>query len=208
MEIKPVIKGRVHIDEKIIHVKKRLCYDLNAIDSKTKYILAHSFTDERTLENCIRFLQQIKTTSYKQILEAYHNEKHKPKEKRNLITFVCDGFENYRNAWKKLFIYTTKLTFGIPIKCRKHGLKHNNNPIERYNQDIKEQIITKRHFVSFERAEHFLNLRRIIKNFINPHQGLKGKTPAEVAEINLYLGRQRLLNLIKQRAEKTHHSLR
>lgn len=196
------------MDEKVIHVKKRLCYDLNAIDSKTKYILAHSFIDERIVENCTRFLQQIKITCYKQILETYYKEKNKPKKKRKLITFVCDGFENYRNAWKKLFLYVTRLTFGIPIAYKKYGLKHNNNPIERYNQDIKEQIITKRHFGSFERAENFLNLRRIIKIFVNPHQGLKGKTPAEAAEIDLHLGRQRLLNLIKQRAQKTHHSLR
>ena len=162
----------------------------------------------RTAENCIRFLQQIKITCYEQILELYYKEKNKPQKKRKLVTFVCDGFENYRNAWKKLFLHVTRLTFGIPIACRKYGLKHNNNPIERYNQDIKEQIITKRHFGSFERAENFLDLRRIIKSFVNPHQGLKGKTPAEAAEINLYLGRQRLLTLIKQRAQKTHHSLR
>jgi len=42
-----------------------------------------------------------------------------------------------------------------------------------------------------------MDLRRTIHNFVNPHQELKGKTPAEMAEINLELGRNKLLNLIR-----------
>ena len=42
-----------------------------------------------------------------------------------------------------------------------------------------------------------MNLRRTIHNFVNPHQQLNGKTPAEMAEINLELGRNKLLNLIR-----------
>ena len=39
-------------------------------------------------------------------------------------------------------------------------------------------------------------------------QGLNGMTPAEIAEINLKLGRNKLLKLIRKRAEKIHHSRR
>ena len=78
-----------------------------------------------------------------------------------------------------------------------------NNPIEKYNQDIKDQIKTKRHFGSFEGAQNFLDLRHVIKNFINPHQGINGKTPAEAAGIQLRLKRNKLLNLIKI-ARKNH----
>jgi|SRR3989344_1929853 len=184
------------MDEKIIHVGKQLWYDLNAVDSKTKYAVAHLFVEKRTLEQCKEFLKQIKVTCYAQILERYPQEKAKPKEKRKLITFVSDGFVNYRTAWRGLFGRVSTLAFGVPIASRKHGLKHNNNAIERYNQDIKDQVKTKRHFGSAAGAEEFLNLRRIVKNFINPHQGLKGKTPAEAAEIDLQLGRQKLLALI------------
>ena len=52
-------------------------YDLNAIDNKTKYVLAHLFVDKRTLERCVVFLSQIKKTCYKQILETYKKEKPK-----------------------------------------------------------------------------------------------------------------------------------
>ena len=52
-------------------------------------------------------------------------------------------------------------------------------------------------FGSFKGAEAFMNLKDIIYNFVNPHQGLKGKTPAEVAKIKLDLGRMKLFSLIK-----------
>jgi len=46
-----------------------------------------------------------------------------------------------------------------------------------------------------------MNLRRTIHNFVNPNQELKGKTPAEMAEIILPLGRNRLLSLIRYLAK-------
>ena len=39
----PIIKGNIHYDEKYVKVKGKDNYDLNAIDSKTKFILAHLF---------------------------------------------------------------------------------------------------------------------------------------------------------------------
>lgn len=185
------------MDEKYVHVGNEHGYDLNAIDSKTKYVLAHSYVVKRSFGNCVLFLRQIKENCYEQIIETYEKEKYKPVKKRKLITFVSDGFENYRNSFQKLFYRTCKLVFGVPIACRKYDLKHNNNSIERYNGKIEDRIKTMRDFGSHEGAESFLNLRRVINNFINPHQGLKGKTPAEAAEVDLKLGRNKLLNLIK-----------
>jgi hypothetical protein len=54
-----------------------------------------------------------------------------------LITFICDGFENYKSAFNKLFYRIAELQFGVPIACKKFGLRHNNNPVERYNGKIK-----------------------------------------------------------------------
>lgn len=77
-------------------------------------------------------------------------------------------------------------------------MKHNNNPIERYNGKIKDRIkIMRGGFGSFEGGEAFMNSKHIIHNFVNPHQELKEKTPAEAAEIKLKLGRNKLLGLIK-----------
>ena len=108
------------------------------------------------------------------------------------IVFVSDKREHYRNAFDKFFSRTCKLTHGIPIACRKHGLKHNNNPIERYNEDIKQRYKVMRCFKSLESADAFLDLRRMIYNFVRGDE-----TRAMRAGIALKLGRNRLEGLIK-----------
>ena len=85
----------------------------------------------------------------------------------------------------------------MPIACKKYGLKHNNNHIERYNQDINDRYKPMRHWNTFESAKSTLKLRHIIHNFVNPHMELKGKTPADAAEIKINLGRNKLLRLIE-----------
>jgi len=114
------------------------------------------------------------------------------------ITFVCDGFENYKSAFNKLFYRVAKLQFGVPIKCKKFGLKHNNDPVERYNGKIKDRMNCRRgEFKSFSYAEAFMNLQHVMNSFVNPHQQLRGKTPAEKAGIKLKLVRMKLLGLIR-----------
>ena len=201
LEVKPKLKGRQHFDEKYIKVSGKDHYDLNCIDNKTKDITAHLFVEKRTLIKCVEFLKQIKITCYEQILERY---KHKRK-----IIFVSDKFGNYKGAFNKLFFRVAVLHFGVPIKAKIGGLKHNNNPIERYNGDIKDRIkIMRGEFKYFKKAEAFLNLKRMIHNFVNPHLSLGERTPAEAAEIDWKLGKNKLLNLIQKRAQKSHHSLR
>lgn len=142
--------------------------------------------------------KQIKDSCYQQILERFNQEKHKPAKKRKLFKFVFDGFYNYKTAWSILFYRVTKCMAGVPIANKKYGLKHNNNSIENYNGGLKSRLIVMRGgFRSWNGAEAFLDLKRIIYNFINPQEGLNGKTPAEMAEIKLKLGRNRLLGLIK-----------
>ena len=181
-----------------MQIKKDFGFDLNAIDSRTKFVLAHLFVDKRTKQKCYEFLKQIKDSCYEQIIEKFNQEKHKKVEDRELIEFTCDKFANYKSAFSRLFYRTANLSFGVPIACKKYHLEHNNNPIERYNGKISDRIKNIRSgFGSFEGAKCFMDLRRIINNFVNPNQELGGKTPAEIVEINLNLGRNKLLDLIK-----------
>lgn len=160
--------------------------------------MAHLFVEKRTKQKCYEFLKQIKNSCYEQIIEIYNQEKHKKVEDRDLIKFVCDKFANYKSAFSRLFYRVANLSFGVPIACRKYNLEHNNNAIERYNGKIKDRIKNIRSgFKSFDDAQCFMDLRRVIHNFVNPNQQLNGKTPAEIAEINLKLGRNKLLGLIK-----------
>jgi transposase-like protein len=187
---KPKLNGRIHIDEVVLKIGKKVVYCLNAIDSKTKFNLESRLVDSLSLENIRPFFKSLKDKLYDQILAAY-------KFGKELIIFVTDKLGQYRNAFNKYFWRIAKLVFGVPIACKKFGLKHNNNPIERHNQDIKQRYKVMRHFKSFDSASAFIKLRRVIYNFVRSHSSLGGKTPAEKAGIGLDLGRNKLLDLIK-----------
>ena len=156
------------------------------------------FVEKRTKNKCYEFLKQIKDSCYEQIIETYNKEKHEKVRDRKLIEFTCDKFASYKSAFSRNFYRIANLSFGVPIACKKYGLEHNNNPIERYNGKTKDRIKSIRSgFKSFEGARCFMDLRRTIHNFVNPHQELNGKTPAEMAEIKLKLGRDKIIGLIR-----------
>jgi transposase-like protein len=67
----------------------------------------------------------------------------------------------------------------------------------RDNEDINQRYKIMRHFKSFESASAFLEMKRIIHNFVNPHMELEGATPAEMAGFGINLGENKLLSLIK-----------
>ena len=74
--------------------------------------------------------------------------------------------------------------------------EHNYNPIERHNQDIKQRYKVMRHFKSFASAEAFLDLRRIVYNFVrNPPrtQTDTGRGHQDRSRV----GENRLLDLIR-----------
>lgn len=194
--VKPKIKGNLHTDEKEMKVGKKECHDINTIDSKTKFVVEEEFMESRTKKRVHQYFKRIKGNIYDQLLERYKREKHKPLQKRRLFSFVQDGFKNYKSGSKKHFHRVCKIVAGVPIACRKYGLEHNNNAIERYNQDIKDRYKTTRHWGSFRSAKKILKMRQIIHNFVNPHQELKGKTPAEAAKIKYKLGKNKLLDLM------------
>lgn len=199
--VKPKIKGNLHTDEKEMKVGKCCVHDINTIDRKTKFVVEEEFMKSRTKKRIHQYFKRIKDNIYDQLLEKYRKEKHKPTKKRKLVSFIQDGFENYKSGSTKYFFRVCKIISGVPIACKKYGLKHNNNAIERYNQDIKDRYKTMRHWGSFQSAKKILKMRQIIHNFVNPHQELKGKTPAEAAEIKYELGKNKLLNLIKLTAK-------
>jgi len=195
-KLKPRVKGRVHTDEIYVKVKGKRYYSVNSVDSGTKYDLATTFTKHRTRKKCREHFKKLKGKIGDQVKEVWKKEKDKPVKERKLIVFVSDKFEGYKIGFTYCFYRFAALVHGVPIACRKYGLEHNSNAIERHNEDFRQRYKVTRGFKSPESGEAFGELRRIIFNFVRTHQGL-GKTPAEAAELDLYLGRNRLLNLIK-----------
>lgn len=179
-----------------MRVKNHWEFALNAIDNISKFVLSEDVVVERTIAACVSFLGVIRIWCYAQILECYQRERKKPPNKRCLIVFVSDKFANYRNAWRKLFYRVTELRFGVPIACKKYGLRHNNNPIERHNREIGRRVDTLNVFQTHIGASATLTLCKFVYNYVTPHTSLGGKTPAEAAGLNLPLGQNKLQGLI------------
>jgi hypothetical protein len=166
------------------------------VDNRTKFNLGTRLVKSRSLEEFDKFFKGLKNSVGGQIRGVFRRERHKPPEKRKLVKFVSDKLWQYRRAFNHYFYRIAELVQGVPIACRQHGLRFNNNPIERHNEDIKQRYKTMRHFKSSASAEAFLSLRRMVYNYVRTHQGLMS-TPAEAADIQLDLGKNRLLNLIR-----------
>lgn len=180
--LKPKIKGRIHFDEVFLKVKGKQVYLWGAIDSKTKFRFSGPLTKTRSYEKGAKPLfRQVK-----------HRSIGTPRR------IVSDKLGHYKKGFDKYFRNSgVKLSHGVPIACKKYGLKYNNNAIERDQRRIRQFSNPKGSFQDDCSAEEQLTLYDSFHNYIFPHPELRGKTPAEMAGIHLSLGRNRLNSLIK-----------
>ena len=183
------IEGRIHNDETYVKVKGKNKYYFEAVDHKTKMSVADHLSHTRDTDGAMKLFLNILCSCIF----------------LNFIHFVSDKLDGYKIAFTKLFSRTerskhhgiVKLDWGVSIKRKKYGIKHNNNAIERHNRHTKRKVKLLCHYKSFESARLSLKLRRIIYNFCRPHEELNGLTPAERAGIELGLGRNKLWTLIE-----------
>lgn len=155
-------------------------------------------------EGAKKLYKSIKERCYDQFLEA--------KKKGKKLIFVSDRLEHYRKGFKKYFGNVAELRFGVPIKCRKYGYKHNNNCIERDNREVKQRCRPMMGFENISSANTLIDFFDIYDNYIGKRK-IKRKskktkkwitiekrlrTPAERANIKLDLGNAyQFLNLIR-----------
>jgi transposase-like protein len=179
---KPKLKGSIHVDEVIVKVKGERGYGWGAIDRRTRYKISGPLTSARSYSLGAKPL----------FMKLRDDCEGLPPR------IVSDKLGHYRRAFNKYFHRTgVRMVHGVPIACRRYGLKHNNNPIERENQRIKARTKTMRGFKTQSSCKLFLTLMDIMHNFIKPSMALKGGYPAERAGIKLALTRNRLLSLIQ-----------
>ena len=115
------------------------------------------------------------------------------------ITYLTDCLNSYQKAIRHEF---QNRVAHVKTKSLKEGFV--NRPIERYHNEIREKLKSRRGLGNDESAQNFAELLRINHNFVKPHQGLDGKTPAESAGINLELGDNKYLDLIKLSGTKVN----
>jgi len=146
------------------------------IDPKTRFLIATEVSKKRETKDATKIISSAKRLTINDpnyILTDSLNSYQKP---------IRDEFEN-RVAH-------------IKTKSLKDGFV--NRPIERYHNEIRERLKARRGLGNDESAQTFSEFLKINHNFVKPHEGLDGKTPAQAANIDLKLGQDKYLDLIKQ----------
>lgn len=112
---------------------------------------------------------------------------------------ITDGLPAYRDAFNREFftISNPRSAHINAIKITGHKNEANNNKMERINGEIRDREKVMRGLKKKDTA--ILKGMQIYHNFIKPHEGLDGKTPAEACGI-VVEGENKWITLIQNAA--------
>ncbi len=183
-QFKPKLGTVWHADEMMVDIDGEWFYLWNVMDEFTRFHLASVISKERNIEKARKTFQVAKKRS--------HNDK-----PRCIIT---DGLPSYNKAINKEFHTTKKETIhigNVGIKGKRFSnAKFDNNLVERLQGTVRDRNKTQRGLKSEETA--FIKGHQLYYNFIKPHEGLNGYTPAHFANIYLNLKNKKWENLLMQ----------
>ncbi len=164
-----------HCDETTIFIKKegeKKYYEWiwNLMDNKTRYLLACQITETRFVKDARKPLKKAK-----EVTEV------KPD------AIVTDGLPAYNEAIKAEFYGLNERVQNPHVRLKDFETKPNNNILERLNGTFRERTKVMRSLDSSFGAEEFVAGMQTYYNYIRPHQGIGGLTPAQMANIPINL---------------------
>lgn len=172
----PYLSGIYHADEMFVKVGGEWNYLWSCIDRFTKFLVEDHFSVERNDKECIEFIGKIKARTDKPPDEIH-----------------TDNSWDYYPAFRKHFPRNRNIHKHYPAWKK----KFKNNPIERYFNTVKQRYKTFRGFGNSKSAKKFFDFFYVYYNFIRKHMSLQENTPANSANIQLNLGRNRFKSLIE-----------
>jgi putative transposase len=178
-KLTPNVSGIWHTDEIALNVKGGWKWMWNLIDHNTRFLVASHITDTRETKDA---------------REIFVRAKEIAKKRPHFV--VTDGLLAYQDAFNKEFYTMETRTKHIRLANLQSFV--NNNIIERLHGTIRERNKVMRGLGNNGSSEAMMDGYKIYYNFVRPHMGLNSKTPAEVAGLNLELGKNRWLSLIEQ----------
>ncbi len=182
-KITPQVSDTWATDELFLKVKGNMKYLYALMDDQTRFWIAQEVADTKFTADLRPLFQQGKRIAEK-----------------NPKTLITDGAPNFHEAFKDEF-WTQKLD-NRPEHIRDirmDGTIHNNK-MERMNGEIRDRERVMR---TLEKSDTpILSGMQIYHNYIRPHMALDGKTPAEVAGIEIH-GDNKWLTLIQNASRKT-----
>lgn len=148
---------RWHIDETEVKIAGKLHYLWNALDAKTRILLASEVTYGRSSDDAEMVIR-----------EALRKAETPPDE------IVTDALKSYNVALKK--DYGCQINH---ISKPKFTDPKNNNLVERVNETLKMRIRNFRRLDNLSSSAKLLDGLRLYYNHKRPHSALGGRTPIE-----------------------------
>jgi len=157
-----------HVDETVIKVGGKQKWFWEIIDEKTRFMVAEHLSPSRKTEDS--------KILFKQARERATN---KPR------IMYSDGCFAYRKGFHLVFgdrNRTSTLVQNVGINGRVH-----QNMVERLHGTLKDMLRSRRGMSQNDTTKTMLGGWFVHYNFLRPHSSLGGKTPAEIAGIELDL---------------------
>jgi transposase-like protein/predicted RNA-binding Zn-ribbon protein involved in translation (DUF1610 family) len=146
-------------DEMVIKTDGRKLWLWSVMDRDTRFLLAMHLSAARTMDDTVSLFKRA--------------------GKRAGIAprmIVTDGMNSYPDGIERVFGADTRHVVAEGIHS-----PLNNNLVERLNGTIRERIKVMRGLETPQTAQRLLDGFMLHYNWVKPHEGLKGRTPAQAA---------------------------
>jgi putative transposase len=181
-KITPQVSDTWRADEIFLKVKGNLKYLYALMDDKTRFWIAQQVADSKYTADITPLFREGKKTA--------------GKAPNRLIT---DGAFNFDSAFRHAFWLENKRLAIQHIRHIRMSGDQNNNKMERMNGEIRDREKVMRSLKKDDSP--ILTGYQLFHNYIRPHMGLEGSTPAERAGIRVE-GKDKWLTLIQNASKK------
>jgi transposase-like protein len=181
-QTKPQVSDTWRADELYLKVKGDMKYLFAMMDDETRFWIAQEVADTKDTHDATHLFQMARDRAGK-----------KPG------VLITDGLASYHDAY--MHEYRTNKQVDSTVHIREITLsgKHNNNKMERLNGEIRDREKVMR---SLKRTDTpILTGLQIFHNYVRPHEGLDGRTPSELAGIEVK-GENRWITIIQNASRK------
>lgn len=180
-KITPQVGDTWRADEVFVKIRGELKYVFSLMDDETRFWIAQEVANRKFGHNARGLLRQAKEVTGT-----------KPK------VFITDGLHSYSVASRKEFWARKREEQTTHIRHITLKGDHNNNKMERLNGEFRDREKVTRGIKTVDSP--IIDGYQLYHNYIRPHMGLDGKTPADLVGIDIK-GNNKWITLIQNSAK-------